>query len=242
VPDTRSYGAANNARFGTWVMLTRDPAVLPLLKKAGLDYVRYDMEHTPIALESIAELVGVARSAGIGLCVRPPSGSEHWISALIVAGVRDLYIPQVHSAEAARAIVRAARRAGAEFPSRPDLHIAVMLESIASFREIDEIANVDGIDTLAIGPADLAQELGVYGTADEGPVTDEYRMLIRKTALARGKNWEMGVWSEADAARWLDAGCRLLTYQTETMIWREAYAAAAKTVARQTETMLRAGR
>ena len=39
-------------QIGTWVNLVRNPAILPLLKAAGLDFARVDMEHTAASMEA----------------------------------------------------------------------------------------------------------------------------------------------------------------------------------------------
>jgi 2-dehydro-3-deoxyglucarate aldolase/4-hydroxy-2-oxoheptanedioate aldolase len=36
-------------QIGTWVTMIRTPAVLTLLKAAGLDFARIDMEHSPFS-------------------------------------------------------------------------------------------------------------------------------------------------------------------------------------------------
>ena len=44
------------------------------------------------------------------------------------------------------------------------VHVTVMLESAGAFAHLDEIVATEGIDAITIGPTDLAQELGVFGT------------------------------------------------------------------------------
>ena len=235
-------------QLGTWIMLTRTPSVLTLLKSVGLDYARLDMEHTPVSLETVANMASLARALDFGLCVRVPEGHRVWFSRVLDAGVRNLYVPQIHNAEMAAAVVESARFAPMgnrgtfepgphnDYEDDPQdlvkldeqIHISVMLESKEAFANIDEIASVPGIDTLAIGPADLAQELGVYGTPDEWKHMEDYKYRIREAALKHGKTFEMGAWSPDDAKRWLEAGVHVLTYLTETTILREAYAQAVK--------------
>ena len=41
-------------QIGTWVNLVRNPAILTLLKAAGLDFARVDMEHTGADMDEIA--------------------------------------------------------------------------------------------------------------------------------------------------------------------------------------------
>ena len=235
-------------QLGTWIMLVRTPSILTLLHSVGLDFARLDMEHTPVSLETVADMAGLARALDFGLCVRIPEGRRVWISRVLDAGVRNLYVPQIHNAEMAAEVVDAARYAPAgnrgtfepgphnDYQDDPQdlaaldeqVHISVMLESKEAFRNIDEIAQVPGIDTLAIGPADLAQELGVYGTSDEWQCLEDYKYQLREAALASNKTFEIGAWSPEDATRWLEAGAHILTYLTETMVLRNGFSAATK--------------
>jgi 2-keto-3-deoxy-L-rhamnonate aldolase RhmA len=43
-------------QIGTWVNLVRNPAILTLLKAAGLDFARVDNEHSTPSIETIANL------------------------------------------------------------------------------------------------------------------------------------------------------------------------------------------
>ena len=235
-------------QLGTWVMLVRTPAILTLLKSVGLDFARLDMEHTPISLETVSDMAVLARALDFGLCVRIPAGKREWISRVLDAGVRNIYVPQVHTAEMAEEIVEAARYAPTgnrgtfepgpqnDYEDDPQdlpvldkqIHISVMLESKEAFRNIEAIAAVPGIDTLAIGPADLAQELGVYGKPSEKQVIDEHKQHLRKIALACDKYFEMGAWSREDIKHWIDLGVHVLTYLTETTVLRNGFAQAAE--------------
>ena len=54
-------------QIGTWINMIRNPAILPLLKAAGLDFARVDMEHSSPSMETIA-VVPVDGT----VCVREP--------------------------------------------------------------------------------------------------------------------------------------------------------------------------
>ena len=57
-----------------------------------------------------------------------------------------------------------------------------MFETARAFDDLDAIAAMAGIDALTLGPTDLAQDLGVFGTPDQGRVLDEKRELILAAA------------------------------------------------------------
>src|SRR6266852_48803 len=66
-------------QIGTWVTMIRTPAVLTLLKAAGLDFARIDMEHSPFSIETVADMAALARAMDFPMVVRPPEGNREWI-------------------------------------------------------------------------------------------------------------------------------------------------------------------
>jgi 2-keto-3-deoxy-L-rhamnonate aldolase RhmA len=225
-------------QIGTWINLIRSPAVLPLLKAAGLDYARVDMEHSSPSIETIADMAVVARALDFPIVVRPPKANREWITRLLDIGVLNLHCPQVESAEHAAEIVAASRYAPigqrgwgglnpgndyalagtlAEhraFANRQVL-VTVMLETARAFEDLDAIAAMDGIDALTLGPMDLAQDLGVVGTPDQARVLDEKRDLVLAAARRHGKTCAMLTSSAEEARRWKDAGALLLAYASD---------------------------
>ena len=220
--------AAGRVQIGTWINLVRNPAVLTLLKAAGLDYARVDMEHSSPSIETVADMAALARALAFPIVVRPPAGSREWITRLLDAGVWGLHVPQVDTPEIARAVVEAARYAPlglrgmsgvgphTDFAVAPDpaflneqVHLTVMLESAEAFRHLDEIVGTPGIDAVTLGPSDLAQELGVLGTPDQGRVIDEHRERLLEAARRHGKDVAMLCQTLEEAERWIGAGAPL---------------------------------
>src|SRR5690606_17057219 len=107
-------------------------------------------------------------------------------------------------------------------------HLTVMLESIEAFENLDEIASVPGIDALGMGPADLAQELGIYDTPQEAAIIEEYKQRLTEAAKKHNKTLEMGVWAMEDGRRWVDQGARIITYKTDTTAFRDVFTGPAK--------------
>jgi 2-keto-3-deoxy-L-rhamnonate aldolase RhmA len=240
--------AEGRVLIGTWINLVRNPAVLPLLQGAGLDYVRLDMEHSSPSIETVADMALLARALQFPMIVRPPAGNREWITRLLDVGVWGLHVPQVDTAEIAASVVAAARYAplgmrgmsgnGPHNDYRPgtplalldeQTHITVMLESPQAFAEIDDILDVPGIDAVTLGPTDLAQELGVLGTAEQARVIDEYRMRMIQAAQRHGKSVSMLCANVADARRWIDAGVSMIVLSSDVaMLQRAASSAVAE--------------
>jgi 2-keto-3-deoxy-L-rhamnonate aldolase RhmA len=85
--------AAGQVQIGTWLNLARNPAILTLLKSAGLDYARVGMEHSSPSIETVADMAVLACALEFPLVVRPPAGNREWITRLRDAGVWGLHVP-----------------------------------------------------------------------------------------------------------------------------------------------------
>jgi 2-keto-3-deoxy-L-rhamnonate aldolase RhmA len=247
----RAALAGGQVQIGTWINLARNPAILTLLKSAGLDYARLDMEHSSPSIETVADMAALSRALDFPLVVRPPEGSREWITRLLDVGVWGLHIPQVDTPEIAHEVAQAARYAplgmrgmaglgpGTDFDGdaspkdrlahlNEQVHVTVMLESAEAFRHLNEIVSTPGIDAFTLGPTDLAQELGVFGTPDQARVLDEHRQRLIAASQAHGKQTAMLVDTLEEAERWIQAGARIIAYSSDVAVLRSAYAAAAR--------------
>jgi 2-keto-3-deoxy-L-rhamnonate aldolase RhmA len=247
----RAALAGGGVQIGTWVNLARNPAILTLLKSAGLDYARLDMEHSSPSIETVADMAVLARALNFPLVVRPPEGNREWITRLLDNGVWGLHVPQVDTPEIAHEVAQAARYApmgmrgmaglspGTDFDGElspaarlahlnEQVHVTVMLESAEAFRHLYEIVATPGIDAITLGPTDLAQELGVFGTPRQAEVLDEHRQRLIESANAHGKHVAMLVDTVEEAERWIKAGVRIIAYSSDVAILRSGYADAVK--------------
>jgi 2-keto-3-deoxy-L-rhamnonate aldolase RhmA len=232
--------------FGTWVNMVHSPTIITLLKAAGLDFARIDMEHSAFSMETIAQYAAIGRALDFGIVVRPPEANREWITRLLDAGVWNLHCPQVDTAKQAAEIVQASRYAPmgsrgmaglspamdfdlsgtestrAEY-ANSQVYVTVMLECASAFNELDEIAAMPGIDALTLGPTDLAQDLGVYGKPEMGRVLDEHRDRIVEAAKKYGKTTAMLVNSYEQALQWKAAGAQLLAYSSDVGVLLEGF-------------------
>lgn len=233
-------------QLGTWINMVRSPAILPLLKAAGLQFCRVDMEHSSPSIETVADMAVVARALDFPIAVRPPKANREWITRLLDAGVWNLHCPQIESVQHAREIVEASRyapmglrgnsglgpstdfeppRAGFDHRAfaNEQVFVTVMFETARAFEDLDEIAALDGIDALALGPHDLAQDLGVAGNPDERRILDEKCGLILAAAKRHGKTCSMLVSSAEQARQWKQSGVLLLVYGSDADILHRGF-------------------
>jgi 2-keto-3-deoxy-L-rhamnonate aldolase RhmA len=243
----------NEVQIGTWLTMVRNPAILSLMKAAGLDFARVDMEHTSLTIETVADMALVARAIDFPIAVRPPKANREWITRLLDVGVMNLHCPQVESADHAREIVAASRyapmglrgngglSASTDFDTtgttaerrahaNRQIFVTVMFETAAAFEHLDEIAAMPGIDALTIGPADLSQDLGVFGAPDQAKVLDEKRDLILAAAKKHGKTCAMLASSFEQVQQWKQAGALLLAYSSDADVLHGGFSQAMKRI------------
>ena len=250
----RARAERGDVQLGTWITMIRTPAVLTLLRAAGLDFARVDMEHSPFSMETVADMAALARALDFPLVVRPPEGNREWITRLLDAGVGNLHVPQIDTAEQAAAVAACARYTPlgergmygfgphTEYAVRPAsehmasanarVHVTAMLETRRAFEQLDAIAAVPGIDALTIGPTDLAQDLGVLGTPAQRPALDEHRRRLVEAARKHGKAVAMLTDSVEGVREMIALGATIINYSSDAAVLRAGYAAVAEAIRR----------
>src|SRR5216683_6770295 len=186
------------------------PHIVGIIGLAGFDAAVIDMEHTSLDLHDVQASVMAAERVGITPIVRTPGFDPAFILRLLDMGVQGIQVPHVGDAARARAAVKAVRYAplgdrgmaagsrAAEFGKIPlvehmaqsnrEILLACMIEDMEAVERIDEIAAVEGVDLLAVGPSDLSRSLGVTGQPDHPRLVaaiDRVREAVRNGAGAR---------------------------------------------------------
>lgn len=191
---------------------TGSTAAIEVAANWGLDFAFIDAEHTSTNIDSHMEkLVLASLLAGIAPLVRV-RGTNPWdIRKALEFGAAGIIVPQVGSAEEARAIVHAAKfpplgRRGGDASCRsagfagPGFQwsrymeqenanrlVIPMAESYEFFDNIDEILNVEGIDVINFGPADysISRRISIDYSMSHPEVEERLAELIEK-CHARG--------------------------------------------------------
>ena len=178
------------AQIGLWLGLS-DSYTTEICAGAGFDWLLVDGEHAPNDLRSILQqLQAIAGYPASHPIARVPIGHGHvgemLIKQYLDLGVTTLLIPMVDTAEQAKAVVRAARypqdnglggirgMAGARasrfgrylryaHEANAQVCLLVQAESQTALDNLDAIADVEGVDGVFIGPADLSASMGYVG-------------------------------------------------------------------------------
>ena len=171
------------AKLGMWQALA-SPYTAEISAGAGYDWLLFDGEHAPNTLQTLLAQLQAVAPYPVEPIARVPIGEAWIIKQYLDIGFRTLLVPMVESAAQAEAIVGATRfpphgtRGVASATSRASnfgadtgylaqaierTGLIVQIESAAGLAAIEEIAAVEGVDALFIGPADLAAALGYLG-------------------------------------------------------------------------------
>lgn len=187
--------------IGTWSSLS-DPAVAEIAAGDEFDFVVVDTEHTPLGLETVSDCLRAVDAADGEAFVRVPWNDAVRIKRLLDLGPDGLLVPMVDTAEKAREAVVATRypptgergvaagRAadyGRRFESyvrngHRDLTVVVQIETEAAVENAADIAAVEGVDGLFVGPADLSASMGRFAEWN-----DETFLEAIETVLAAGE-------------------------------------------------------
>jgi 4-hydroxy-2-oxoheptanedioate aldolase len=240
--------ATPGAQIGLWLGLA-DPYAAELCASAGFDWLLVDGEHGPNDLRSMLGALQAVAPYPSHPVVRIPHGEATLIKQVLEIGATTLLVPMVESAEQARQLVRATRYppqgmrgvgSGLARSSRwsayanylqeanDSICLLVQVETAQALSQVDEIAAVDGVDGVFIGPADLSASMGHLGN----PAHPEVRAAI-DSAIARivaaGKAPGILAVDETLARHYIDLGARFVAVGVEaTLLARTTRALAAR--------------
>ena len=152
----------------------------------GFDFLWIEMEDSPIALDTLRNIVLATRGLPALPLARPPV-NEVWMAKRVLdAGVLGVIFPFTRTPELARQAVAACRYppmglrgSGADLakvcwpePERyydfadENVLVVAVVEDTSALERIDEIAATPGLDVMFIGTSDLSFSLGLRGAQD----------------------------------------------------------------------------
>jgi 2-dehydro-3-deoxyglucarate aldolase len=219
---------ANQRVIGCWMSLASN-LVTEVVGYSGFDWLLLDAEHAPNDWHSFIGQLQALKDSPSAPIVRPSSNDPVQIKRLLDIGFYNFLIPFVESAQQARDAVAATRyppagirgvavtqrsnRYGHEpdYAARINDNICVIAQ-VESRKGVDacaEIAAVDGIDCVFIGPSDLSAALGHFGQPRHPEVQQAIRTTVERVR-AQGKAVGILAPLEADAQHYLDMGIQLV--------------------------------
>ena len=174
----------------------------------GFDCVWLDLEHRLVDEREVQSLLAFSHLCDIDIMLRTPTLEKTRLYRYLEDGAAGLMIPHVSTPEKARMLVDAVRfppvgdrgldgagldtdfllNGGDEYPARANAEtfLFVQIETPTAVGNIDEIAALDGVDGLFLGPADLGLRLKHH----DGQLTlDAAFEKVAQAAARHNKAW-----------------------------------------------------
>lgn len=215
VPDFHELLGPGRFSLGTWLTIL-DPAATELIAGAGFDLLIADGEHGAVATSDLMAMLIATRAAGIPVLYRVAANEPVRIMHALDAGASGVVIPQVRTtADVERAVAWcryppaglrgiAPRRASGYGRGTGDYMKAanglvtccIQIETREALEGLDAILDVPGIDTILVGPNDLAASLGHIGDLGHPEVEAAFATII---ARADAHGIRAGAWAGSPA-------------------------------------------
>jgi 2-keto-3-deoxy-L-rhamnonate aldolase RhmA len=91
-----------------------------------------------------------------------------------------------------------------------DVMVGIQIETVGAVEQAEEIAALDGVDLLFVGPADLSLALGIVGQFHDGRLWEAIDRVAR-ACRNHGKTWGCVAPDPRFADRAVASGCRMPT-------------------------------
>ncbi|MDA3923530.1 MAG: aldolase/citrate lyase family protein [Kiritimatiellae bacterium] len=191
---------SNSFQLGTWLSMG-SPVIAELAGLCGFDWLLIDLEHGAVGESALFQVLQALRGTPTAVIVRIGAPHSDLIQRVLDWGADGIMVPHVDTAEQAQAVVRASR-----FPPRGmrgysrsvracdygfdlsgssvDPLIFTQIESAQAVSNVYEIAAVDGVDVLFVGPADLNLDLKAF---ESSLSYEECLETVAKAAAVNGR-------------------------------------------------------
>lgn len=237
----RVRGAARGL-LGTWVKIPAFETV-ELLAHAGFDFVVIDMEHSPLALDRVYELIFATQRLGMAALVRLPDQLGTPVQPLLDAGADGLLVPRITSTESAESITarmvfaprgerglgftsRAGRWALMPLPDylkRGDEQCLrmIQLEDWATLEAATQFAKLAHVNGLFVGLGDLFLS---SGKAAGTPEVQALVAAVLNTTKVAGILSGIAAGTPAEARQYLAMGYSLVMVSNDATLFGKAAA------------------
>lgn len=224
-------GPGHRRQIGLWTGLRSTLVAEMISHVSGFDWFVIDMEHCPNELNDVLLQLQVSQRGRAEPVVRVPWNEPVIVKRVLDLGAQTLIFPLVNSAEEAQHAVQSTRypdlggvrgvmslmrmnNYGAQNPhyyteAAGQICSIVQIETLEALANIEEIAAVDGVDALFIGPSDLSASLGHIGNPQHPEVRAHIESAFRRiTATGKASGF---LSANHDDCRWvLELGCNFV--------------------------------
>ncbi|MFH1929850.1 MAG: aldolase/citrate lyase family protein [Chloroflexota bacterium] len=224
------------AIYGIMIQEMRSSAIAQLMATAGFDFVFFDMEHGAYNMETVADLIKVARLSDITPLVRVPDDQYHLIARVLDAGAQGIMVPRIETRAQVEEIVQCAKfppqgqrgcsvlKGHSDYQPEPVLEfcrqansdnlVILQIERKQAIEDIESILSVKGVDGAIMGPIDLALSYGLPPDMSNPVIAESIQKVVdtcRQLGIASGMHTgNLDVLKE-----WMARGMQIIMYSTD---------------------------
>ncbi|WP_460797296.1 HpcH/HpaI aldolase family protein [Microbacterium sp. GXF0217] len=239
---------ADRPQIGMWVC-SGSPMIAEIAAGSGVDWLLIDMEHSANSLSSVLAQLQAVAAYPVAPLVRVPWNDAVIIKQVLDLGAQNIIVPMVSSADEAAAAVAATRypplgiRGVGSALSRSarwnrvdgylqdaaaHVSLTVQIETSAGVEHAADIAAVDGVDAVFVGPSDLAASVGRLGEQAHPEVLDAVARTFAAVKAA-GKPVGVNAFGPAGADAYIAQGADFVAVGADVaMLARASEALAAR--------------
>lgn len=228
---------AGQSQIGLWVGLADDNAA-EALAGCGFDWLLLDGEHAPNDVRTVLAQLRAVAPYPVHPVVRPVQGDVALIKQYLDLGAQTLLIPMIDTPEQAALMARAMRYPpegirglGAALArasrwnqidnylnlANDQMCLLVQAETPLAMKNLQAIAETEGVDGVFFGPADLSASMGYRGQANHPDVRKAILDGIA-TVRAAGKAAGILMADREAAAMYLEAGAQFVAVGVDTTL------------------------
>jgi 2-keto-3-deoxy-L-rhamnonate aldolase RhmA len=239
--------------YGT-AIISSSPLWPPAVKRAGVDFVFIDTEHTPLDRGTVAQMCQAYNALGLPPLVRIPAPDPYEACQILDAGAAGVLAPYIEHPEQVTRLVGATKlrplkgerldealqndaRLGPQLRDylrrrNADNFLMINVESVPALARLDQILAVPGLDGVIIGPHDLSVSLGrpeQYEHPEFEKAVEEIVTKVRTKGLGIGIHFPRH--SELQI-RWAQRGLNVILHSSDIALFQRSLAGDMTTIRR----------
>jgi 4-hydroxy-2-oxoheptanedioate aldolase len=233
----------NELTIGTWNIINSS-MVVDVIASSGIDFIVIDAEHGSISYETAQMMIGLCESYNVTPIMRVGEINESLILRALDIGIHGVQLPNITTAKDAEQFVQFAKYPpigirgfspytkaglydvtnGKNMPNiaNDNTLLIANVEGLDGMNNLNDIAQVDGIDIIFIGLFDMSKSLGIAGDVENPKVIeklDEAITIIHKNGKKVGS-----IASNINMLKVLKSkNIDYLTYSVDTGMIKESY-------------------
>ncbi|MEN9610091.1 MAG: hypothetical protein RLZZ628_905 [Bacteroidota bacterium] len=214
---------------GCWLNLG-SALTAEIVGQAGFDWVLIDLEHGVGTEKDVLAQLQALESTPTAAFVRVESAEPARISRVLDMGAEGVMCPKINNAVEAKKVITglhyppfgqrgvAKMVRATQFASNFEAYYQtskerilgiIQIETVEALEHLDEIAALEGVDVLFIGPADLSMEMGIFGQFEHPRFVSALKKIVQAAEKA-GKATGILFFNPEDYKKYHEMGIRFI--------------------------------